>query len=190
MEKLNEKSRNKVLQAIKKLCKNTETMRTSNNQPQRIGIAPELTSTTSPTSQENIMMAPRSHQRLTRANTPMTTVPIERDKAPPRQSPRLNPNTEQPVEATTPNCNRIPYNFPNLILQEALNMVTNPVWDNTEDIWTPKDLFIGNVTERASKDNAYDADIEHLCAAVIRPDSGETITQYKKLANDNNNDIK
>ena len=33
----------------------------------------------------------------------------------------------------------------------------------------------------------HDIDIEHFCAAVIRPDTGETVTQYKKLANDPNN---
>ena len=30
----------------------------------------------------------------------------------------------------------------------------------------------------------YDADIEHFCAPVVHPTTGETITQYRKLAND------
>ena len=69
-------------------------------------------------------------------------------------------------------------------------MVTNQTWDDTEDIWIPRDLLIGNVTGRPNKNNAYDADIEHFCAAVVHPDTGETITQYKKLANYNNKDVK
>ena len=65
MEKLNKKSKNKILQAIKKMCKNTDSMKPNDNQPQRVGVAPEVTTTTSPTSHENVMMAPRSHQIIT-----------------------------------------------------------------------------------------------------------------------------
>ena len=93
-EKLNKKSRSKILQAVKKMCKNVESTEPSNNQPQRVGVAPEVTTTTNPTSQENVMMAPRSHQRVTRSNTPMSTMPVEREEAPPRQSPRLNPDLD------------------------------------------------------------------------------------------------
>ena len=57
-------------------------------------------------------------------------------------------------------------------------------------MWVPRDLLIGNVTERSDKLNAYNVDIEHFCAAVVHPDTGETITQYKKLANDNNTEVK
>ena len=103
-------------------------------------------------------------------------MPIERDEAHPRRSRRLNPELEQPIVNTSPNCNRIRFNFPNLILQEALNMVINITWDNTEDIRIPRDLLIGNMTERSNKHNTYDVDIEHFCAAVMHPDTGETIT--------------
>ena len=33
----------------------------------------------------------------------------------------------------------------------------------------------------------HDVDIEYFCAAVVHPDTRETVTQYKILANDPNN---
>ena len=67
-------------------------MNMDNDQPQRVRIAPEATTTTSPTSQENITMVPRSHQKTTRANTSMATLPIQNDEQPKRRLSRLKPD--------------------------------------------------------------------------------------------------
>ena len=35
--------------------------------------------------------------------------------------------------------------------------------------------------------NIFDVNTEHFCAAVVHPDTGETMTKYKVLANDKKN---
>ena len=88
---------------------------------------------------------------------------------------------------TTLNSNRIPMVTPNMISQEALNMLTNKVWDDTSTQWTPREFSEAYPTEMKTSENMFDVDIEHLCAAVVHPDTGETITKYKVLANDKKN---
>ena len=48
----------------------------------------------------------------------------------------------------------------------------------------PRDFLDHSPTERATQDNFHETDIEHFCAAMVHPKTGETITQYKKLAKD------
>ena len=74
-----------------------------------------------------------------------------------------------------------------MISQEAVNLLTTQVWDTPNDLWTPRDILENSPTERATSENMYDVDISHFCAAVVHPDTGETITKYKKLANDPKN---
>ena len=74
-----------------------------------------------------------------------------------------------------------------MISQEAVNLLAKQVWDTPDELWTPKDILEHSPTERNTRYNFHDIDIEHLCAAVIHPDTGETVTQYKKLANDPKN---
>ena len=76
---------------------------------------------------------------------------------------------------------------PNLISQDALNLLTNNVWDETSPVWTPGAFLEAYPTEIKTGENIHDVDIEHFCAAVVHPDTGETITKYKVLANDKNN---
>ena len=38
-------------------------------------------------------------------------------------------------------------------------------------------------TEIKTGQNMFDVDIEHFCAAVVHPDTEETINKYKVLAN-------
>ena len=78
--------------------------------------------------------------------------------------------------------------MPILISQEAVNLLTKQVWDAPYDRWTPRDILHHSPTERQTSENFHDVDIEHFCAAVIHLDTGETVTQYKKLANDPNNE--
>ena len=64
--------------------------------------------------------------------------------------------------------------------------MTQRVWDTPEATWTPRDILAHSPTKRASVDGFQDFDIDYFCTAVVHPDTGETITQYKKLANDPN----
>ena len=84
-------------------------------------------------------------------------------------------------EATTPNSNRISLYHPNMISQEAINLVTESAYYGTNmNIWTP-DVFLTADTSLSHKTFTYDADIEHCCVLVVRPDTGKTIRSYKKL---------
>ena len=154
-----------------------------------MGTAPPVTTTTNPTGKKQIQTAPRTHQRVTRNNVPGSTIPIIRPEEAPRISPRLNPGIQSsPIGvATTPNCNRIPINSPNIISQEAVNFLTDHVWNALDEVWTPDQILEHSPTARWSATINQAVDIEHFCAAVVHPVTGETITQYKKLANDKNN---
>ena len=121
----------------------------------------------------------------------MATPQTERPAPERRRSPRIN--TEEIAEPTilasygTPNSERIPVTLSRLISQEALHFLTYKVWDAPDDRWTQQDLLDHSPTEHQTNENFYDVDIEHFCKAVVHPDTGETITKYKPLANDPNN---
>ena len=69
---------------------------------------------------------------------------------------------------------------PNIITQAAADAITVNVYynDNTY-AWTPRKYLQGE------KEDVYtNHDIKHVCAPVVHPETGETITSYKKLAND------
>ena len=53
----------------------------------------------------------------------------------------------------------------------------------------PRDFLDHSPTERATQDNFHDANIEHFCAEMVHPKMGETITQYKRLAQDANPEV-
>ena len=76
---------------------------------------------------------------------------------------------------------------PNIISQEALNLLTDRVWDESPTLWTPREFLESYPTEIKTGESIFDVDIEHFCAAVIHPETGETITKYKVLANDQRN---
>ena len=71
---------------------------------------------------------------------------------------------------------------PNLISQEAVNAVTESAVYANNAVWTPSKYLLANVSTSAGSN--LDGDIEHFCAPVIHPETGETITSYKKLARD------
>ena len=101
-----------------------------------------------------------------------------------QRSTRLNPDAMVVEEATTPNSGRIPLYHSNMISQEAINFVTDSTYYGTNmDIWTPE-VFLTADTSSLHGTSNYDADIEHFCAPVVYPDTGETITSYKKLQRD------
>ena len=144
-------------------------------------MAPPVTATTNPTNLRVMETKPHMHLWAMRDNTSGTTLTILMTTLKDRHSTRLNLDIMVVEEATTPNSNRIPSWHPNMILHEANNLVTeNTYYGTNMDIWTPDvfltaDILLSHVTLN------YDADIDHLCAPVVHPDTGETITSYKKI---------
>jgi hypothetical protein len=63
----------------------------------------------------------------------------------------------------------------NIISQQALNFLTNEVWNNSAPSYTPKNL--------RPKDNVTAANLEHLAVPMIHPMTGETITSCEKMMN-------
>ena len=57
-----------------------------------------------------------------------------------------------------------------------MNFLTNEVWNNSPQHFTPKNL--------RPKEAATAANLEHLAMPMIHPTTGETISSYKKLMND------
>ena len=76
-----------------------------------------------------------------------------------------------------------------MISQEALKLVTQTVWNTLGNEWRPSDFSDHSPTECATQDNFHDVNVEHFCAAMVHPKTGETITQYKKLARDADPDV-
>jgi hypothetical protein len=57
-----------------------------------------------------------------------------------------------------------------------MNFLTDEVWNNSPQHFTPKNL--------QPKEDATAANLEHLAMPMIHPTTGETISSYKKLIND------
>ena len=64
----------------------------------------------------------------------------------------------------------------NAISQQAMNFLTNEVWNNLPQHFTPTNL--------RPKEEATAANLEHLAMPMIHPTMSETISSYKKLMND------
>ena len=77
-----------------------------------------------------------------------------------------------------------------MLSQEALNLVTQMVWDTPGEEWTPRDFLDHSSKERATPDNFHKIDVKHFCAAVVHPKTGETMTQYKRLTGDVNPELR
>ena len=80
--------------------------------------------------------------------------------------------------------NKISFRCPTMFSKDAVNLVTAGIYYREgEDKWTPR-TFITASTGNSHGDNNYDVDVEHFCAPVVHPITGETITQYRKLKDD------
>ena len=114
----------------------------------------------------------------------MPAIQVEPPKK--RRSKRLNPITDDEtiLQTIDPNCARIPFASSNIISQEAINLLTNRINDDKKTTWIPSTFITSSPTTNDNRRGNYDADIEHFCAPVIHPITGETITNYKKLARD------
>ena len=102
------------------------------------------------------------------------------EETPERRSPRLHEGAQAPRPTGEPNSARIPLHQPNIITQAAVDELTANVYYGAHAAcWMPnKYLQFDPANTNAN------ADIEHFCAPVVHPVTGETITSYKKLAKD------
>ena len=61
----------------------------------------------------------------------------------------------------------------NMISQEASNLVTQTVWNTSDDEWTPRDFFDRSPTERATQDDFHNVDIKHFFCDDGAPEDGD-----------------
>ena len=149
---------------------------------QRVSSTPEVTTTNTPTDPTTVKQTPRIHQRETRGNTPGQLPAIvnpDRPTQPNRRSQRLHNHDDEPIHTIRePSSSRIPLHSPHLIAFQAVNLLTHRVYADPKHTWVP-DSFISSCP--MDQVSPYDVDIEHFCAGVQHPVTGETITKYKTL---------
>eukprot|EP00984_Skeletonema_dohrnii_P002769 scaffold955_cov79-Skeletonema_dohrnii-CCMP3373.AAC.11 len=136
----------------------------------------EVTTSTNPTDQRTLRTKPRTHLRQTRANTPGQLPHIINEA-----NPIIDEEEHVRIQPITPNSTRLPIATSHIITQEALNAVTDQVYYQDSMAWTPRDFLTAATNEIRQN---YDVDIEHFCAGVVHPVTGETINNYRKLASD------
>ena len=169
----------------------------------RMSNAPPIMIAPNPTTKRALKFTKQVHRHITRNNIPGTVPPttpaIPRHPIPPatnapseKRSPRLG-KTAQRIQDT-----RLPKRIPkvhfvripkvrfvriagrlrnhNVISQQAMNFLTDKVWNNLPQHFTPTNL--------RPKEDATAANLEHFAMPMIHPTTGETISSYKKLMND------
>ena len=67
---------------------------------------------------------PRTHLRNTRGNTLGSTTPVQSEEPAKRRSRQLNLPVEEPVMPATLSSKRIPLIQPNIITEDAINLIT------------------------------------------------------------------
>eukprot|EP00804_Cyclotella_cryptica_P012930 CCRYP_002289-RA/>CCRYP_002289-RA protein AED:0.24 eAED:0.24 QI:0/0/0/1/0.5/0.33/3/0/1110 len=153
------------------------------NEPpiQRVVEHPTVTTSTNPTEPRELRVQPRTHQRTTRHNVPNNLPPIinPANADTPRRSLRLASDNAPilPVH-TVPSSERLPMHSPNIIAFQAIDHVTNTVYNDSNAAWHPRAFLTSSPSDLAIR---ADTDIDHMCAGVVHPTTGETITSYKKL---------
>jgi hypothetical protein len=162
---------------------------------QHMSNAPPIMNAPNPTTRQVLKSIKRVHLRLTRNNVPGTVPPITCTQplhSPPmatkmtpiRRSPRLQKMPPQTDDTSLPQPYRKPRHAPtatrlhnhNIISQQALHILANNVWDNSNPNFTPRNL--------RPKEKTNATNLEHLAMPMVHPTMGETITSYKKLMHD------
>ena len=69
-----------------------------------------------------------------------------------------------------------------MISQEAVAFISEKVYSEDPTTQIPESFISSSPS--VSPNNNYEVDIEHFCAPVIHPITGETITKYQKLIKD------
>ena len=73
----------------------------------------------------------------------------------------------------------------NIVSPEAVNFLIAKVYAEVDETWLPNDFIVAQPAQRNHDGTTIgDIDVEHFCALVVHPATGETITSYKKLADD------
>ena len=70
-----------------------------------------------------------------------------------------------------------------IILQGAVNIITATVYIETDKTWLPREFIFASTCNKPPTSNSM-VDIEHFYVPVVHPDTGEIITQYKRLQAD------
>ena len=60
-------------------------------------------------------------------------------------------------------------------------MISTQCYSNPSTTWIPDSLVVAS---KPTGQTPYDVNIKHYCVPVVHLVTGETITQYKKLAKD------
>ena len=161
----------------------------------RISNAPPIMNAPNPTTKRALKTTKRVHMRRTRNNIPGTvplitpaipqnTVPPDDTATPVRRSPRRS-TTAQRIQAAKrtkqiPKIRFVPIKGRlrnhNIISRQAINFLTDKVWHDSPQHFTPKNL--------RPKEAATAAKFEHLAMPMVHPTTGKTISSYKKLMND------
>ena len=155
---------------------------------QRVATEPPITTTTNPTAPETLQAKPHTQQHKTRNNTPGALPPIidpvGMGLSQQRRSARINTTTivKTFIIDKEPNSEIISMAHLLVIYQDYVNLLTNRVYADVGDMWIP-DNFIPDSPTSQLPDH-YDIDIKHFFETVVHPATGETITQYTKLAKD------
>ena len=140
--------------------------------------APTVTTTTNPTNPRVLENKPRTHLKETKADTPGSTPPITAVNDRRRRSTKLNPQDAQ-IHSAELDSARIPIHHQNIIMQADVDAITVNVYYNDNSYALTQRKYV-----QGEKETSADHDIEYFCAPVVHPEMGETITSYKKLAND------
>ena len=158
---------------------------------ERMDNPPPITTSTNPTNPQILQTKPRTHQRSTRTNDPGRLPPINDPNACPFTKPgrscrlqNVEPVPIIPVNEHAPSSTRIPYTSPNIISQEALNHIMACTDHETNEIWLPNAFTLASPTAPINQGNTGNIDIEHFCAPVAHPMTGETISKHRKLMRD------
>ena len=123
---------------------------------------------------------PRTHLKQTRRNAPGAAPPIVTAEAPTRRSPRLHDRVGAPRPKGEPSSGRIPLHQPDIITQAVIDLLTEDVYYGANlAFWTPNKCLQFDPVNTGT-----DVDTEHFCAPIVHPETGETITSYRKLAKD------
>eukprot|EP00804_Cyclotella_cryptica_P001099 CCRYP_008385-RA/>CCRYP_008385-RA protein AED:0.18 eAED:0.13 QI:0/0/0/1/0.4/0.16/6/0/1406 len=148
---------------------------------QRVVEHPTVTTSTNPTDPKQLHATPRTHQRATRHNIPnsLPTIINPVNEHTPRRSMRLAPDDAPILPVyTVPSSARLPMHSANIIAFQAVDHITNNVYNDSNAGWHPCAFLTSSPSDLAVR---ADADIDHMCAGVVHPTTGETITSYKKL---------
>ena len=141
----------------------------------------QVTTSTNPTNPRILNQKTRSHLKATRANTLGVAPLIVTEELTIQRSRYLNPSAQVPSATGEPNSTHISLHQPNIITHVAIDAVTANVYCGTNAAcWTPNKYLL---FDPASTDINM-TDIEHFCASIVHPTTGETMSRYRKLVND------